>query len=86
MIPDVVFSSEDYGVGFAAYLSERSGKCVAHTEVDKARKTVPVSATMLRNNDTIHHRFIHLDVRKIIDESSKSSFYACGQNGSHSSQ
>lgn len=66
MIPDVVFSSEDYGVGFAAYLSERSGKTVQHIEVDKARKIVPISATMLRNDDTIHHRFIHSDVRKIM--------------------
>lgn len=86
MIPDAVFSSEDYGVGFAEYLSNRSGKHVAHYEVDKARKNVPVSATMLRNDDTIHQQFIHKDVRKIINESSKSSFYACGQNGSHSSQ
>lgn len=84
MVPDVIFSSEDYGVGFAAYLSERSGKHVAHNEVDKARKNVPISATMLRKDDTIHHRFIHPDVRKIINESSKSSFYACGQNSSHS--
>lgn len=66
MVPDVVFSSEDYGVGFAAYLSKRCGKTVQHIEVDKARKIVPISATMLRNDDTIHHRFIHSDVRKIM--------------------
>jgi cytidyltransferase-like protein len=66
MLPDIVFTSEDYGVGFAAYLSKRSGKPVKHFEVDKARKNVPISATLLRNDSTIHHQFIHTDVRKIM--------------------
>jgi HTH-type transcriptional repressor of NAD biosynthesis genes len=66
MVPDVIFSSEDYGPGFAEYLSKRSGKHVQHVEVDKARKKIPVSATMLRNDSTIHHQFIHPDVLEIM--------------------
>lgn len=40
--PDVVFTSEDYGPGFAAHLSCR------HVMVDRERRTVPVSGTMIR--------------------------------------
>jgi HTH-type transcriptional repressor of NAD biosynthesis genes len=41
---DVVFTSEDYGDGFAEYLG------VEHFLVDKERKTVPVSGTEVREN------------------------------------
>lgn len=41
---DVVFTSEDYGDGFADYLG------VEHFLVDKERKTVPVSGTAVREN------------------------------------
>ena len=40
--PDVVFSSESYGPGFAAHLS------AAHVAVDVARQQLPVSGTQLR--------------------------------------
>ena len=40
--PDVVFSSEGYGPGFAAQLG------AAHVAVDDARRQVPVSGTQLR--------------------------------------
>ena len=39
---DVIFSSEDYGPGFAAHLG------VAHVAVDNARTQVPVSGTRVR--------------------------------------
>ncbi|MET4073042.1 AAA family ATPase [Hymenobacter sp. UYCo722] len=48
---DVVFSSEDYGPGFAAHLG------VAHVAVDNARTQVPISGTRVRANaaDTAHY-------------------------------
>lgn len=39
---DAVFSSEDYGAGFARYLG------VAHRMVDRGRRNVPISGTRLR--------------------------------------
>jgi HTH-type transcriptional repressor of NAD biosynthesis genes len=50
LIPDVVFSSELYGDGFADHLAKRSGKPVAHVCLDVRRDVVPISATMLRKN------------------------------------
>lgn len=40
--PDVVFTSEDYGDGFARFLG------CEHVQVDRARAAVPVSATRVR--------------------------------------
>lgn len=51
---DAVFTSEDYGDGFAQVLSEifiacdLQTTCVTHVEVDRARQQVPVSATQIR--------------------------------------
>jgi len=49
---DLVFTSEDYGPGFAAVLSQQQqlhgGRAVAHVEVDPARRSVPVSGTAVR--------------------------------------
>ena len=49
---DAVFTSEDYGDGFAAVLSQDFAAVgagpVQHVQVDKARLTVPISATRLR--------------------------------------
>jgi HTH-type transcriptional repressor of NAD biosynthesis genes len=49
---DVVFTSEDYGPGFAAVLSQeqqrRGGPAVRHVAADPGRVTVPVSGTQLR--------------------------------------
>jgi HTH-type transcriptional repressor of NAD biosynthesis genes len=50
---DVVFSSENYGPGFAAYLG------VAHVAVDNARQLVPVSGTLVRNNPVAYARHLH---------------------------
>ncbi|OYO27650.1 AAA family ATPase [Janthinobacterium sp. PC23-8] len=46
---DAVFSSEDYGPGFARVLGEcYAGAPVAHVSVDQARHLVPVSGTAVR--------------------------------------
>lgn len=51
---DAVFTSEDYGDGFAAALSVYFGHPVQHVCVDKSRATVPVSGTAVRADV---HRF-----------------------------
>lgn len=45
---DVVFTSEDYGDGFAAVLAEYFGTPVAHVCVDRERQAVPASGTAIR--------------------------------------
>ncbi|MDR0775664.1 MAG: AAA family ATPase [Azonexus sp.] len=45
---DGVFTSEDYGEGFAEILSQRFGHRVEHVCVDKARHTIPISGTRIR--------------------------------------
>lgn len=54
---DVVFSSEDYGIT----LAEKLG--IQHVMVDKARQTVPVSATLIRNAPIQNWEFIPSEVR-----------------------
>ena len=67
---DAVFTSEDYGDGFAdaltaayratgAPLSHR----VVHVSVDPARATVPVSGTALRADLAAHRHLVSADVR-----------------------
>ena len=57
---DAVFTSEDYGDGFAEeltlYFRERHPTCLAvkHIQVDRSRRQLPVSGTLLRQN--IHAR------------------------------
>lgn len=48
---DYVFSSEDYGDGFAEYLSFRMQTQVKHVMIDKYRKNFPVSATKIRSGE-----------------------------------
>lgn len=67
IIPDVVFTSEAYGDGFADHLSKMFGKTVKHYEVDRARALVPISGTELRANKDKWDKFVHSDVRRIID-------------------
>ena len=50
---DVVFSSEDYGPGFAAHLG------VPHVAVDNARTRVPVSGTQVRTNPAASAPYLH---------------------------
>lgn len=45
-----VFTSEDYGDGFAAHLTTCFGHPVRHVSVDRLRVTVPVSGTALRGD------------------------------------
>ena len=62
--PDAVFTSEDYGDGFAAalgdYLGERSGRPhrVAHVCLDPARTRIPVSGTAVRRDPHAHREFL----------------------------
>lgn len=55
---DAVFTSEDYGDGFAAVLQEEFGAPVRHICLDKVRKRVPVSATKIRNNTDLQGRYL----------------------------
>ncbi|MBH8556884.1 AAA family ATPase [Hymenobacter negativus] len=50
---DAVFTSEDYGPGFAEHLG------VAHVSVDAARAQVPVSGTLVRDNPAAYARYLH---------------------------
>ncbi|WP_426074903.1 AAA family ATPase [Janthinobacterium sp. DSP2-3-3] len=61
---DAVFSSEDYGPGFARALERHyaSGP-VAHVSVDQARALVPVSGTLVRQDPQAHSAFLSPLVR-----------------------
>lgn len=50
LIVDAVFTSEDYGDGFAASLSACFGSPVTHVCVDQARALVPISGTAIRSD------------------------------------
>ncbi|MBV9864559.1 MAG: AAA family ATPase [Abitibacteriaceae bacterium] len=56
-VPDVVFTSEDYGTPFAACMGCR------HVQVDKARVTVPCSGTMIRQRPLANWQFLEPPVR-----------------------
>jgi len=56
-VPDVVFTSEDYGEPFAKFLGCR------HVQVDKARNTVPVSGTKVRTDPLACWEFLEPPVR-----------------------
>jgi NadR type nicotinamide-nucleotide adenylyltransferase len=55
--PDVVFTSEDYGDGFAHFLG------CEHVQVDRARAAVPVSATRVRADPLGCWEFLEPPVR-----------------------
>lgn len=55
--PDVVFSSEDYGYAYAAYLNAK------HHLVDKERQHVPISARQIRPNVHAKWEFLQPAVR-----------------------
>ena len=61
---DAVFTSEDYGPGFAQVLERHyaSGP-VAHVSVDQARTLVPVSGTVARQDPHAHSAFLSPIVR-----------------------
>lgn len=56
-VPDVVFTSEDYGDRFAYYLG------CEHVLVDKARTIIPVSGTMIRANALQYWEYLEPPVR-----------------------
>ncbi|MBK6906665.1 MAG: AAA family ATPase [Rhodocyclaceae bacterium] len=60
--PDAVFTSEDYGDGFARVLAEQFAQPVAHVCVDKARVTHPISGTQIRNNPHRHRTQLYPEV------------------------
>lgn len=55
--PDVVFTSEDYGPRFAAFMGCR------HVMVDRARSIVPVSGTIIRADPLSHLDYLEPCVR-----------------------
>jgi len=59
---DAVFSSEDYGDGFAAALADHFGTPVRHVCVDRARVAVPISGTRLRADVHRQRAFLPPDV------------------------
>lgn len=65
---DTVFTSEDYGDGFAKVLTQYfqqfnpSAKVVRHICIDKPRARVPISGTAVRADIHAHRRFIAQEV------------------------
>ena len=60
---DAVFTSEDYGDGFAAELTRYfGGHPVQHVQVDQARNAVPISGTRIRNDPHAHRSFLSAEV------------------------
>lgn len=60
---DAVFTSEDYGDGFAAELSRYfGGRPVQHVMVDQARALVPVSGTQIRSDPHAHRALMAPEV------------------------
>jgi HTH-type transcriptional repressor of NAD biosynthesis genes len=55
--PDVVFTSEDYGVAYAGFMGCR------HVMVDRERGTVPISATRVRRSPLDHLGYLEPCVR-----------------------
>lgn len=55
---NAVFTSEDYGDGFASALSVYFGQHVAHVSVDRGRVAVPISGTRARAHMFAHRRFL----------------------------
>jgi NadR type nicotinamide-nucleotide adenylyltransferase len=56
-VPDVVFSSEDYGDRFAHFLG------CEHIQVDKAREAVPISGTRVRSDPLGNWEYLEPPVR-----------------------
>ena len=56
-VPDVVFTSEDYGYPYAAFMG------CEHVQVDKARRAVPVSGTAVRAKPLANWDFLEPCVR-----------------------
>lgn len=61
---DGVFTSEEYGDGFAEHLSKIFKKKIKHEMVDLFRKKHPISATKIRNDPHAHRKFLSPEVYK----------------------
>lgn len=59
-VPDVVFSSEEYGIRYASHMGTR------HHMVDKERVTVPISGTRVRADRIKEWEYIHPIIRQDI--------------------
>lgn len=55
---DVVFTSEDYGDGFAEYLCNALGRSVRHIALDLARRAQPISASAIRRDVHSHRQWL----------------------------
>ena len=55
---DAVFTSEDYGDGFARALATYFASHVTHVCVDKARALVPISGTAIRDDPHAHRDYL----------------------------
>lgn len=55
--PDIVFTSENYGDAFSQFLGSR------HVLVDRDRRNVPISATMVRQDPLAHWDYLAPPVR-----------------------
>jgi HTH-type transcriptional repressor of NAD biosynthesis genes len=56
---DAVFTSEDYGDGFARALTAYFSATVTHVSVDQARRAVPISGTAIRRDPHAHRAYLH---------------------------
>lgn len=61
-----VFTSEDYGDGFAASLAGHFGHAVEHVAFDPGRRIVPVSGMRLRERPSMHRAFLSEPVRRTL--------------------
>lgn len=57
-----VFTSETYGDGFAAVMSQVFGAPVQHVCVDQSRAQIPVSGTQVRQNPLAHRHLLSPEV------------------------
>jgi NadR type nicotinamide-nucleotide adenylyltransferase len=55
---DAVFTSEDYGDGFAEHLGHALGRPVRHIALDPARRAKPISASAIRRDVHAHRRWL----------------------------
>lgn len=58
ILPDAVFTMEDYGPGFAAYLEKSFGKPVEHVFAGPPRTESSVSGTLLRSDIHKHRNYM----------------------------
>jgi HTH-type transcriptional repressor of NAD biosynthesis genes len=55
---DAVFTSEDYGEGLAGALARTQGTPVTHVMVDRERREVPISGSLVRADPFAHRQWL----------------------------